>query len=98
MKITLGRIMMWVAVLATCPVSVWAQQAATNRNVILRRDPATTSPALEHLAKGDRLMLVDANADSGFYHVRTEDDLVGWVLSKYCTAGGIPDILDRAHI
>ncbi len=93
MKITLGRTMMWVAVLATCPVSVWAQQAATNRNVILRRDPATTSPALEHLAKGDRLMLVDANPDSGFYHVRTEDDQVGWVLSKYVSLSPTPPAL-----
>ncbi|HXN53759.1 MAG TPA: SH3 domain-containing protein [Candidatus Acidoferrum sp.] len=83
MKITLGRIMMWIAVMATCPVSVWAQQASTNRNVILRRDPSTTSPVLEHLVKGARLTLVDATPDSGFYHVRTEDDQVGWVFAKY---------------
>jgi len=30
-------------------------------------------------------MLVDASPDSGFYHVRTEDDQIGWVFSKYVT-------------
>lgn len=90
MKITLGRIMMWMAVMVTCPASIWGQEATTNRNVILRRDPSTTSPVLEHLAKGDRLMLVDAKPDSGFYHVRTEDDQVGWILSKYVSLSPTP--------
>jgi hypothetical protein len=65
------------------PLSLRAQKAATNRNVILRRDPTTSSPALEHLSKGARLSLVDALPDSGFYHVKTEDDRVGWVFGKY---------------
>src|SRR6267378_8070179 len=90
MKSRYRRTALWVLLLLVCPFSVLAQQATTNRNVILRRDPATTSPALEHLAKGDRLMLVDANADSGFYHVRTEDDQVGWVLSKYVSLSPTP--------
>ncbi len=90
MKSRYRRTALWVLLLLVCPFSVLAQQATTNRNVILRRDPATTSPALEHLAKGDRLMLVDANPDSGFYHVRTEDDQVGWVLSKYVSLSATP--------
>jgi hypothetical protein len=65
------------------PVCLRAQKATTNHNVILRRDPTTSSPALEHLSKGARLSLVDALPDSGFYHVRTEDDRVGWVFAKY---------------
>lgn len=69
--------------LIVCPVSLRAQNAATNRNVILRRDPTTSSPALAHLSKGERLSLVDALPDSGFYHVETEDDRVGWVFAKY---------------
>lgn len=68
-----------------CASSLWAQLAATNRNVILRRDPSTTSPVLDHLSQGDRLTLVDPAPDSGFYHVRTEDDKVGWVFAKYVT-------------
>ena len=65
--------------------SALAQQATIRRNVILRRDPSTSSPVLEHLAKGVRIMLVDASPDSGFYHVRTENDQIGWVFTKYVT-------------
>ena len=65
------------------PVCLRAQKATTNHNVILRRDPTTSSPALEHLSKGARLSLVDAVPASGFCHVRTEDDRVGWVFAKY---------------
>jgi uncharacterized protein YraI len=65
------------------PSCIWAQEATTNRNVILRRDPTTSSPALEHLNKGARLTLVDATPDNGFYHVKTENDRVGWVFAKY---------------
>src|SRR5260370_2998562 len=90
MKTRYRRTALWVLLLLVCPFSVLAQQATTNRNVILRRDPATTSPALEHLAKGVRLMLVDANADGGFYHVRTEANQVRWVLSMYVSLSPTP--------
>jgi hypothetical protein len=66
-----------------CPTRLLAQEATTNHNVILRRDPTTSSPALEHLTRGERLTLVDALPDSGFYHVKTEDDRVGWIFAKY---------------
>jgi len=86
----IGRIrMLWSASLfiilfsAFCPTRLLAQEATTNHNVILRRDPTTSSPALEHLTKGARLTLVDALPDSGFYHVKTEDDRVGWIFAKY---------------
>jgi uncharacterized protein YgiM (DUF1202 family) len=62
-----------------------AQEATANRNVNLRRDPSTSSPVIAHLVKGDRLTLVDATATSGFYHVRTENDQVGWAWAKYVT-------------
>jgi uncharacterized protein YgiM (DUF1202 family) len=62
-----------------------AQEAAANHNVNLRRDPSTSSPVIALLAKGDRLTLVDAAATSGFYHVQTENDQVGWVWAKYVT-------------
>jgi uncharacterized protein YgiM (DUF1202 family) len=75
---------MWILVL-TCSYSAWAQNATVNQNVVLHRDPTAKSKALEHLIEGDRLTLVDATSDSGFYHVRTEDDQVGWVSSKYIT-------------
>jgi uncharacterized protein YraI len=83
MKTILVRSAIWVLFLVACPCSVWAQQANINRNVILRRDPSTASPALAHLPNGARVTLVDASPDGGFYHVGTEDDQVGWVFAKY---------------
>jgi uncharacterized protein YraI len=65
--------------------SLWAQEGTANRNVILRQDPSTGSPVVNHLASGARVTLVDATADSGFFHVKTEDDQVGWVWSKFIT-------------
>jgi hypothetical protein len=74
--------------LLICPFSVFAQTATTNRNVVLRRDPSTASVPLAHLSQGARLTMVDDAPTSGFYHVRTEDDQVGWVWSKYVTLSG----------
>lgn len=75
-----------MCILWLCGVySLWAQEGTANRNVNLRRDPSTAGPVLDHLATGARLTLIDTTADSGFFHVRTEDDLVGWVWSKYVT-------------
>src|ERR1700720_3416337 len=76
-------ILCFVLFLVIWPSCLWAQEATTTSNVILRRDPTTSSPALEHLTKGARLTLVDALPDSGFYHVKTEDDRVGWIFAKY---------------
>jgi hypothetical protein len=86
----LRRISICILFLLVCPLSIRAQQAATNRNVILRRDPSTASPVLEHLPKGARVTLVEQNPDSGFYHVRTEDDQVGWVFSRALTISQPP--------
>jgi hypothetical protein len=80
------------AVLTICPCSALAQQGSANHNVILRRDPSTASPALAHLQQGARVTLVDASPDSGFYHIRTEDDQVGWVFSKFITLSQAPAV------
>jgi hypothetical protein len=77
------RAVLFIVIFFVTPCCLQAQEATTNHNVILRRDPTTSSLALEHLIKGARLTLVDALPDSGFYHVRTEDDRVGWVFAKY---------------
>lgn len=74
-----------IALLSLLPILVVAQEAATNRNANLRRDPSTASPVIAVLRKGARLTLVDASADGGFYHVRTENDQVGWVSVKLLT-------------
>jgi uncharacterized protein YraI len=79
-----------VALLAAFSKSASAQQATVNHNANLRRDPSTSSPILAHMASGSRLTLVDATTDSGFYHVRTEDDQVGWIWSKFVTVSSNP--------
>jgi len=63
--------------------SLWGQQVTSSRKVNLRRDPSTSSPIIQLLETGTRMTLVDQTADSGFYHVRTEEDQVGWVWSKF---------------
>ena len=90
MRITLRRTVLWILLLGLCPGFTWAQQAATKRAVVLRRDPSKSAPIIAHLAKGDRLMLVQTTADSGFYHVKTEHDQIGWVLTIYVSLSPTP--------
>jgi hypothetical protein len=47
-----GLALLLVLILSPCG---WAQEATTNHNVILRRDPSTSSPAIEHMQQGARL-------------------------------------------
>ena len=82
-----------LSILNLLTVLALAQEATPNRNAILRRDPSTASPALTVLHKGARLTLVDATEDSGFYHVRTEDDQVGWVFDKLLTISQTPPVV-----
>jgi len=85
-KIPLCRRLTTLVFFVICSITaLWAQEATVNRNIILRRDPTTSSPILAHLPRGTRLTLVDAKPDSGFYHVKTEDDRVGWVFGKFVT-------------
>jgi hypothetical protein len=86
----LRRISIGILFLLACPLAIRAQNATTNRNSNLRRDPTTTSPVIAHLPQGARLTLVDLNPDSGFYHVRTEDDQVGWITSAALTISKAP--------
>lgn len=81
------------ALLCLLPILVPAQEATADRNANLRRDPSTRSPILAVLHQGSRLTLVDDTEDSGFYHVRTEDDQVGWVYAKLLTVSPAPPVL-----
>jgi hypothetical protein len=90
MRSRLRRAALWIVIVSALPCSVFAQQGNSNRRVILRRDPSTSSPALAHLSEGTRLTLIDARPDSGFYHVRTEDDQVGWVWAKFLSVTSSP--------
>jgi hypothetical protein len=90
MKRAFRSILVCAVFLAAFSSCASAQQATVNRNVNLRRDPSTSSPILARLPSGSRLTLVDATTDNGFYHVRTEDDQVGWILSKFVTVSPNP--------
>ncbi len=62
-KIMFKRVGMFITLaLLAGPFCAFAQQATTNRTVTLHRDPSTSSPALQHLAKDARLTLVDAES------------------------------------
>jgi hypothetical protein len=90
MRITLRRIAMWMLLLGMFPSFTWAQQATTKRAAVLRRDPLKSAPIIAHLVKDERLMLVEMKADSGYYHVKTEHDQIGWVLTTAVSLSTIP--------
>jgi uncharacterized protein YgiM (DUF1202 family) len=79
-----------IVLLILLSTNVWAQQAAAKRNLVVRRDPSKSSPALDHVAKDDRLTLVSGSAENGHYHVKTEDDVIGWVLATGITVSPSP--------
>jgi len=81
-----------LALLGLLPILALAQEATTTRNANLRRDPSTASPVVAVLRRGARLALVDASADGGYYHVRTEDDQVGWVYARLLAISAAPAV------
>jgi hypothetical protein len=90
MRTVLGRMITAALLLAAWQPTLWAQLASVSRNVPLHRDASTKSPAVEHLRKGERLMLVETAPKNGLYHVRTEDEQVGWVWSRYVSLSKSP--------
>jgi uncharacterized protein YraI len=85
-----------LALLGLLPILAPAEEATTTRNANLRRDPSTASPVITVLERGARLTLVDASADSGYYHVRTEDDQVGWVYARLLAISAAPLVPEPA--
>lgn len=85
MKDILRGFLIYLVFLAVFSNSISAQLATVNRNVNLRRDPSASSPILARLASGSRLTLADTTTDNGFFHVRTEEDQVGWIWAKFVT-------------
>lgn len=77
---------------------LWAQLGTITRSVPLHRGPSTSSPAVDHLAKGERVMLVKQAPLAGFLHVRTEDEEIGWVWHKYVTLSESPHPLGEPTI
>jgi len=90
MKATLRRITLGILLLLSCSGGVRTQEATAKRNLVVRRDPSKSSSILDHVAKGDRLMLLQAAADNGYYNVTTEHDVVGWVLANSVSVSPAP--------
>ena len=89
-KTTLIRLAAGMLLLVSCALGVWAQEATATRNLILRRDPSKSSPMIGHVAKGDRLTLVQTAPDNGYYHINTEQDVIGWVLANSVSVAPAP--------
>jgi hypothetical protein len=99
MNTIFGRIVVGILLLLVWQSCVWAQLGTLTRSAALHRDASKASPTIEHLPQGTRLTLVEAAAQGGYYHVRTEDERVGWVWSKYVSVSaspqpGVPTIPD----
>jgi len=58
-----------------------AQQAIVRKNATLRPEPGTNQPAEAKLQVGDKLTLLDATPEHGYYQVKTQDGKEGWVFS-----------------
>ncbi|MBS0002883.1 MAG: SH3 domain-containing protein, partial [Thioalkalivibrio sp.] len=56
--------------------------------VNLRADPSLSSPVLRILEPGTELELLDIEGD--FYHVRSDDGIVGWVSREYSSVVPYP--------
>src|SRR5437899_499612 len=83
MKASLGRVVIGAALLVAWQSPVWAQLGTLNRSAPLQSDASKSGPTVEHLKKGERVMLLATTPRAGYYHVRTEDEEVGWVWSKF---------------
>jgi hypothetical protein len=90
MKATLRGITLGILFLVYCSACTWAQEATAKRNLVVRRDPLKSSPILDRVAKDDRLMLLRATADNGYYNVKTEHDVIGWVLANSVSVSHTP--------
>lgn len=90
MKTILRVVMLWALVLVSCAACMWAQEATAKRNLVVRRDPSKSSPAIDHVAKDERLTLVRNTAENGYDHVKTEQDVIGWVLASGVTVSQAP--------
>src|SRR5260370_16589254 len=76
-------------------VSVWlgalsiaaAREASVKRNVNLRSDPSTGSPAIELIQAKSTVTLLDPAPQNGYYHVKAADGQEGWVWGKNISLG-----------
>ena len=73
---------MWLALVFTFALSAVSQTGGLQHNSNLRKAANTSSVVIETLPAGTQVSLISSRRRSGYYHVRTEDGAVGWVLAK----------------
>ncbi len=76
------RSAIFIVLLLAWSVSLPAQQATVVHNVNLRSTPSTAHPPQELLRAPQEVTLVKPAATSGYYHVRTVDNRLGWVWGR----------------
>src|ERR1041385_4032951 len=67
-------------------VAAWADEAIVNRTVVLRKTPSKTAKKLRSLQPREEVDILDPTQKNGYLHVRTEDELEGWVWAKFLRA------------
>jgi hypothetical protein len=77
-----------VAILVFVTTAAWPQNATLTKDAALHRDAKGRSKTIDHLESGERVVLVEPSPEGGFYHIRTEDDEIGWVSSKVISISG----------
>ena len=83
------RILFLLNLFPLCGASeLWAQQATATQD--LYRSPSAKSTVIDHIANGDRLLVVRTKPVSGYYHVKTEQDVIGWALAGGINVGKTP--------
>lgn len=68
--------------------AAFAQNATITQAAVLHRDASGRSKTLDHLERDERVVLVEPMPQAGFYHIRTEDDEIGWVSTKSISISG----------
>ena len=91
MKITFRCVALGMLFLVCGFSGVRAQEATATRSLRLYRSPSKSAVVVDHVAKGDRLMVVRAKAYHGYYHVKTEQDAIGWVSASGVKVSPAPD-------
>lgn len=83
MKADIRRMAIAILFLLFCSGCLRAQEATAKRILTVRRDPSKSSPILDHVAKDEKLLRLGTTEANGYYHVKTEHDVIGWVLANY---------------
>jgi hypothetical protein len=81
MKILLRCVGFAVFSMFCCSTDAWAQEATAKQSLDLYRSPSKSATVIDHIAKDDRLTVVRAKPYHGYFHVKTEQDVIGWVLA-----------------